>query len=138
MCVKGTRWVRENILERYPNEELEVYAIWFNMIPGDKKTRWNAEALPDKRVRHYWDTERMVGKWITKNVEDCQHLRPIDWDSYYLFDGDAVWGDNLEGIEAFGTPIINNTEPLKRQSPHSSARKIDAVMNAEHICRHLL
>ena len=114
MCVTGASWVRENILELYPNEEIKVYAIWFNMIPGDRKGRWNPDALSDKRIRHYWDADRVVGKWIAKNVDDCEHLGPVDWDSYYLFDGDAVWSDNLDKIKACGTPIINNTEQLKK------------------------
>lgn len=113
MCVNGASWVRENILKKYPEEEITVYAVWFNMIPGDRKQHWKPELLNDKRVSHYWDEERVLGKWISKNAKDCEHLGPIDWDSYYLFDGDGEWNDTFEGAKACGTPILKATEPLK-------------------------
>lgn len=114
MCVIGASWVRENILEKYPDADLEVYAVWFNMIPGDRRERWNPDLLSDKRVSHYWDEDRLLGSWITKNVPDCDHLGPIDWDSYYLFDTDGKWADTFEGIDACGTPIFKATGPLEK------------------------
>lgn len=90
-----------------------MYAVWFNMLPSDRRAKWDPRALADGRVRHYWDTDRVLGKWISKNVEGCEHLGPVDWDSYYLFDGDARWDESLAGIEACGTPIVKNTERLK-------------------------
>lgn len=113
MCVNGASWLRENIMEKYPHEEITVYAVWFNMIPGDRKERWDPKLLADKRISHYWDEDRVLGKWIAENVEDCEHLGPIDWDSYYLFDGDGQWKDTFTGIEACGTPIASATKPLK-------------------------
>lgn len=112
MCVKGASWVRENILKKYPEEEITVYAVWFNMVPGDRKEGWNPKLLADERVTHYWDEERVLGKWITQNVPDCKHIGPIDWDSYYLFDADGEWGDTFTGTKACGTPILKATEPL--------------------------
>lgn len=112
MCVNGASWVRENILKKYPDEEITVYAVWFNMIPGDRKERWNPKQLDDARVTHYWDQDRVVGKWISANVKDCEHLGPVDWDSYYLFDSDGEWDDTLQGIKACGTPIYRKTQRL--------------------------
>jgi hypothetical protein len=112
MCVDGAGWVGEHILKKYPENDIEVYAIWFNMIPGDRKDKWNPKALDDKRVRHYWDEKRVLGKWISKNVDACDHLGPIDWDSYYLFDEDGTWDETFEDIKACGTPILKATEPL--------------------------
>ena len=70
MCVKGASWVRENILEKYSEEEIAVYRVWFNMIPGDRKERWDPKQLADQRIRHFWDEDRVLGRWISKNIDD--------------------------------------------------------------------
>jgi hypothetical protein len=113
MCVRGTSWVRKNILEKYPDEEITVYAVWFDMIATDRKDRWNPTALNDSRVKHYWDEERSLGKWLTQNMKGIKHLGPIDWDSYYLFDTEATWTDTLNDLKANGTPILDTTEALE-------------------------
>jgi len=123
MCVNGASWVLENIMKKYPEEDLIVYAVWFNMIPGDRKEGWDPELLDDKRVTHYWDEDRVLGKWITKNVPDCRHLGKIDWDSFYLFDADGKWDDTLEGIKACGTPIYTHKEKLKDASEKLFAKE---------------
>lgn len=112
MCVDGASWVRENVLKKYPEAELEVYVVWFSMIPGDRKERWNPEILDDKRVTQYWDEKRVLGKWISKNIDGCTHLGPIDWDSYYLFDSDGKWSEVFEGVKACGSPILGSVEPF--------------------------
>lgn len=114
MCVKGARWVREHILEEHPDEDLVVYAVWFNMVATDRKARWDPDLLGDKRVRHYWDEDRVLGAWISKNLPDHNHLGAIDWDSYYLFDTDGNWDDTFENVRASGTPIAKSTEKLEQ------------------------
>lgn len=83
------------------------------MVPTDKKSRWKESLLNDPRVEHYWDEEKKLGRWVTQNVQDCKHLGPVDWDSFFLFDGDGVWGDSFEGVKACGTPVIRETETLQ-------------------------
>ena len=102
-----------NVMEKYPEANLQVYAVWFNMLPSDRKDRTKLSLISDDRVKHYWDENRQLGKWISKNLEDCKHLGPIDWDSYYLFDDKATWGETLEQVKACGTPIVKNTKPLE-------------------------
>ena len=121
MCVNGASWVRENVLEAYADDEITVYAVWFNMILGDRKSRWNPDLIDDERVTHYWDKDRVLGKWIATNIDDCEHLGPIDWDSYYLFDEDGHWDESFEELKACGTPIFRNTENL--------ATALEEVMN---------
>jgi len=38
VCVAGSRWIQEKILARYPDAKLRVYAISFNMFPGDARS----------------------------------------------------------------------------------------------------
>ncbi|MFP6583577.1 MAG: hypothetical protein VCD00_13625 [Candidatus Hydrogenedentota bacterium] len=83
------------------------------MVATDKKSRWKTSLLDDKRVVHYWDEEKVLGIWIEEHVS-TKHLGPIDWDSFYLFDGDGVWADDFEGLKASGTPVIAETESLQK------------------------
>lgn len=114
MCVNGAKWIEEEVLAKYPDEEIEVYAVWFKMIPTDRKSRWKEELLNDERTTHYWDEGRKLGRWISENVEGCHHLGAVDWDAYYLFDEDAEWNDTLGPIEACGSPILRAKESLIR------------------------
>ena len=63
MCVAGTRWVQHEVLAKYPTANLRVYAIWFDMFPGDAKSKWPASLLTDPRVTHLWDEGKLVGRW---------------------------------------------------------------------------
>lgn len=112
MCVDGAKWIEEKILAKYPDEEIVVYAVWFNMIPTDHKSRWKPELIDDKRVTHFWDEGHELGRWISENVDACHHLGPIDWDSYYLFDKDVEWKEELGPIEACGSAILRMKKPL--------------------------
>jgi hypothetical protein len=112
MCVKGARWVQEMVLKKYPDKEMEVYVVWFNMVATDRKDKWNPESLNDKRVKHYWDEKRILGRWITKNTPDCKHINAIDWDSFYLFDKDGEWTETFENLKACGTPVIKESKKL--------------------------
>ena len=44
--------------------------------------------MPDRRVTHYWDGEREVGRWFAEQVDGYEG---IAWDSYYLYGPAAVW-----------------------------------------------
>ena len=38
-----------------------MYAIRFNMYPGDARARWPSTLMTDARVAHYWDENRAAG-----------------------------------------------------------------------------
>jgi hypothetical protein len=38
------------LLSVNPKAPLRVYAVWFNMYPGDARERWRADRLTDPRV----------------------------------------------------------------------------------------
>ena len=42
---------RENVLETNRDAPLRVYAVWFNMYPGDEREHWRTDLLIDARVR---------------------------------------------------------------------------------------
>ena len=112
MCVQGARWVQQEVLDKYADEDLKTYAVWMPMLASDSRDRWKAALVDDPRMTHYWNGDQAVGKWFTDNVKSCKALGPVAWDAYYLFDADAKWEDAPAPVVACGTPIFKLTEPL--------------------------
>jgi ABC-type multidrug transport system fused ATPase/permease subunit len=48
-------------LSKNADPDLRVYAVWFNMLFGDSRERWDGDGVTDPRVRHFWDEQRLVG-----------------------------------------------------------------------------
>jgi hypothetical protein len=121
VCVVGSQWIQEQILARYPDAKLRVYAIWFNMFPGDARSKWRPDLLTDPRVIHRWDEEKVVGRWYG---ERKSALRPkltaesnwngdILWDAYVLYSPKAGWDDAPNGVIHLGRTIVAARETLR-------------------------
>jgi len=91
-CLGGAQWIQDSILKPNADLEIQVYAIWFSMLPTDSPEAFPAAQLlmSDPRIRHYWDSRRAVGAgyktWVPSSVTG-----PIEWDAFYLYSADAVW-----------------------------------------------
>ena len=102
------------------------------MLPSDSKERCNTGLLDDKRVVHYWDADREVGKWIKANVKDCKHLGgPIAWDAFFLFDGSAKWDKALKPILGCGAPILPQRDVLTEALAKLLVAEIDDDSESE-------
>jgi hypothetical protein len=100
-----------------------VYAVWFNMYPGDTRQRWPAALLTDRRVHHYWDERRAVGQqylqmlpamWPKRSPETVLPEADALWDAYLLYGSDAQWGEQLPDVVSWGAPILRTSETLLR------------------------
>jgi hypothetical protein len=87
-----------------------VYVVWFNMLFGDSRDRWDGDGLVDPRVHHFWDEQKVVGNWYTANVT---HGQGTTWDYYALYAADASWGEKPPRAVSQGGPIIGEREQLK-------------------------
>ena len=102
------------------NPKLRVYTVWFNMLYGDSRDRWDGDGMTDARVTHFWDEQKTVGNWFSANVT---HNPGTTWDFY------AVYGPNADSLMtpvSSGGPIISRTtrlrtsiEPLLTVTPRS-------------------
>lgn len=117
----GTRWVQNELLARYPNADVRVYAVWFNMFPGDSRSEWPPDLLTDGRVTHRWDEPKAVGTFFGQNKPEMQaQLTPdsngtggaILWDSYLLFGANARWDEFPTGLTHWGRTIVAARESL--------------------------
>ena len=102
--------MQENILEPNPDADLIVYAIWFNMLGTDHHSRWDDKLLPDDRVIHLWDEEKLIGCWYAQ-----QGLYPFGrtaWDIYFLYSPEAQWEEVPEPQLSSGFTIIVQSQQL--------------------------
>jgi len=102
--------VQENILEPNPDADLIVYAVWFNVLATDHRSRWDDSLLTDDRVVHLWDEKREVGQWYAK-----QGIYPYGntaWDIYFLYGPDARWDESPEPTVSYGFTIIVQSQQL--------------------------
>ena len=84
----GARAVQQDILAKYPTAPLRVYTVWFAMVPGDSRAGWRSGVLPDARVTHFWDAERVTGRWFAQHLDGEGGLM---WDTYLLYGPEARW-----------------------------------------------
>lgn len=70
------------------------------MLAGDRKSAWEPGALPDRRVRHWWDADRVAGKWFAGYLGSGASAASgvggpkapyTFWDGYVLFGPEAQW-----------------------------------------------
>ncbi len=80
--------MQRDILEKHPTSKLKTYTVWFNMLFGDNRARWQSGAMPDPRVTHLWDENYAASEWFTTNVFG-QSGRT--YDVYFLYGPDATW-----------------------------------------------
>ena len=115
--------MQEELLERHAAAPLRVYAVWYNMFPGDSRERWRHDLLPDSRVAHYWDEPRAVGQlyfqslpriWERRAPETAPPQDLILWDAYLLYAADARWDEQPPDIVRWGATILLARERLKR------------------------
>ena len=94
-CLGGAQWINDYVLKKNPDMDLKVYTIWYSMIRSDTPEAFPGakKVLPDKRVQHYWDSNKQTGKWFKEVVPQLPHPGPVQWDAYYLYGPDAEWPD---------------------------------------------
>jgi hypothetical protein len=78
--------VQDEILAKNNAPNLRVYAVWFDMLFGDDRSKWDGDGMIDPRVVHLWDEQKTVGTWYSANVT---HREKTTWDFYALYGPDA-------------------------------------------------
>jgi hypothetical protein len=82
------------------------------MLGGDAREEWNGTTMPDTRVRHFWDGDRLVGQWFAEQVDDNTG---IAWDVYYLYGPEATWETVPGPLAGSGRTIIGERDTLQAQ-----------------------
>jgi hypothetical protein len=123
--VAGAREAQE-LLQKDATAMLKVYAVWFNMFPGDDRSRWPEGLLSDRRVVEYWDEKKVLGTWFANHPDYDDYPRPVLWDAYLLFGAGSRWEGQPSDRVGWGFTILQTREQLEKdlrgleafQSPH--------------------
>ncbi len=102
--------MQEEILEPYPEADLQVYAVWFNMLFTDHRSRWDDTLITDERAIHFWDQPKEVGKWFFQ--QGHYPFGTVAWDIYFLYGPEAVWDETPEPLISSGFTIIGQRANL--------------------------
>ena len=115
--------MQNELLAKYPKANVRAYAVWFNMFPGDARSKWPPTLLTDARVIHRWDEPKAVGQWyapltasIRRELAPASQWRDgaILWDAYLLYGADAKWSDApTTGLIHWGRTIVAGRDTLK-------------------------
>ena len=104
--------------------DLRVYAVWFNMYPGDARGKWLPTLLTDPRVMHYWDEQRAVGIAYLSNLPVMLDSRADGtlpptadamWDAFFLYRAGERWREPVPAPVRWGYPIMPTREELARE-----------------------
>jgi hypothetical protein len=100
---------------------LRVYAVWFNMYPGDARAKWPSTLLTDARVVQYWDEPRALGTLYLSHLPamidrsaDGTLTPAADamWDAFYLYGRDERWDEAVPTPVVWGYPIMPTRDSL--------------------------
>ena len=113
-CTSGAEWIQEYVMKRNPKLNLRVYAVWFEMYPGDSPKAFPKARtfLPDPRVNHYWDQPKDVGRWFVKALPS-DFKGEIQWDAFYLYGEDSLWDDQPSSLLVWGRTILGSRKKLR-------------------------
>ena len=101
--------MHDNILKPYPSSDLKVYAVWVPMMLADARVTVDTALMPDPRVEHYWDGDKIASKWLALELDGYDGYV---WDIYYLYGPDAEWTGIPEPRLSVGTTIFGERNTL--------------------------
>jgi hypothetical protein len=117
--------VQQDLLQKYSDPALRVYAVWFNMYPGDARSKWPESLLVDSRVLHYWDDQRISGKRYLANLPAMLDRRApatmppaadAMWDAFFVYPRGDRWREPVPLPAVWGYPIMVTREQLVQQA----------------------
>ncbi|HET7746725.1 MAG TPA: hypothetical protein VFM29_05465 [Vicinamibacteria bacterium] len=117
--MEGARWARKELLSSRAGADFRVYAVWFANYGDDHRSRWPADLLADPRVLHFWDEEKLLGRFYQSQLKSQQ----IAWDMFIAYAPEARWSDRRP--YRHGRTIIGRHEDL--------AAALDELLQRPHI-----
>jgi hypothetical protein len=108
--------VQKNILEKHPTANVRVYVVWFSMIFSDTRSawRWTGHVITDPRVVHFWDEQRLVGRWFAQQENAGGNDLGIVWDAYFLYPPKASWDATPQPLTNSGSTIRGEYNELEK------------------------
>jgi hypothetical protein len=89
--------------------------VWLPILATDSRSEVETTLVDDRRVRHFWDGDRVVGRWLADAGVGEPPSSRVVWDAYYLFGPDAAWNERPAPLAGFGAPVISATGSLETE-----------------------
>lgn len=70
--------------------------------------------LTDPRVVHFWDENRVVGRWFAQHDPENSD-NGIVWDAYYLYGPEAAWDSKPQPLISAGATVRSEADELKNK-----------------------
>lgn len=86
------------------------------MIPTDARAawRWTGNVITDPRVAHFWDDQKVLGRWFAA-LDNPEESDPgIVWDAYYLYGPEAQWEAKPEPLIVRGATVVEEYQNLEQ------------------------
>ena len=103
--------MQKEILERQPDADVRVYAVWFSMLESDSRPAWPHDTLTDPRVIHLWDEDRDLGRRYAQDLK-LKETKTL-WDAYFLYGPEARWTSSPQPLVDWGAPIVESRDELR-------------------------
>ena len=73
------------------------------------------DLLSDLRVVHFWDEEKMLGRWYEENVTRIGEPGDdrVEWDAYFLYGVGTTWDEQPPSHVSWGRTIVETREQLR-------------------------
>jgi len=119
--------VQQEVLEKNPSLRIEVYAVWFSMLPGDSPAAFPGvqRTMPDHRVIHLWDRYKVAGHWFKENITP-DYPGKIIWDVYYLYGSEAEWSNIPQPLIGWGRTIMDKRQDLLSEIPALATERMSS------------
>ena len=94
------------------------------MYPGDARSKWPPTLRTDRRVVHYWDETRVIGRLYLPRLPAMTDrratatLRPTGdalWDAFFLYPPGGGWEDPVPLPIRWGYPIMVTRDQLRSE-----------------------
>ena len=114
--------MQEELLDKHADADVRVYAIWFSMFGTEQRDDWPADILTDRRVTHWWDEGKAVGRWYMPRIDQMRDTLAagsggfagnVLWDSYLVYGPESRWDESPTGLRRWGRTILRTQEGLR-------------------------
>ena len=63
---------------------------------------------------HFWDEQRLVGRWFARQETPEESDSSIVWDAYFLYAPEALWEAKPQPLKSWGATIRDDFDELEK------------------------
>lgn len=125
MCLRGASAVAD-ILNRHRDWKLRVFVVWEPVRTADSigPTPGTYARVPDRRVRQFWDRDRLLSQRMVRDILENPALLPdsekvtertIIWDVAAVYPPKTRWDHAMPKPEYYGRPVAEISGELEER-----------------------